>query len=183
MFSGLACEALVPKLKEAVFLVVRIAPQAGPLNKEFCVREPTASVTIMSQLRKQLQDLQNLYAAGRYPGDLADKLLGETAAMGSRWRIGSPRLRLTLAWAGGAIAASISLAVLLYEPAADAVQNSVQKITQTAGELSRLGRSTPAASSPVEYFSIIPEFRTLDIPVPPTPAAPAMDRETAQESA
>ena len=123
----------------------------------------------MSTLRQQLHTLRGHYAAERYPADLANQLLGEShdGAVHPRVLHRQPvsRWRLIIGGVGSAVAATIGLVVLLYEPAASVVQNSVSRMTQAA-KLPFFDITGTTTAPPEQPFSIVPEFRSLDVSAP-----------------
>ena len=123
----------------------------------------------MSELRQQLETLGRIYAADRYPADLAAQLLDRVQLTTITRTTVSKRSipwRMIFGGAGGALAASIGLMVLLYEPAENLVQNSVARLSSaTKLPFFEIGGPT-AGGNTEEPFTIIPEFHPPDVSGP-----------------
>jgi hypothetical protein len=119
----------------------------------------------MSDLRKQLQSLQTEYKSARYPGNLAEELLGSSQQhKWSRWRIGG---YVTIATG---IAAAILIS-LLHTPTI----TTPSPVPPTA-----VATTQPANETVMPVANLSPETFPDDIPLVPSgdslvPTAEALD--------
>jgi hypothetical protein len=130
----------------------------------------------MSHLRQQLHRAQSVYAAARYPGDLAADVLPVYGTLRRRLIIAAS----SLASLAAAVAVALFLNHLLTSPTVEQqpIDGQIAQANATSLVLPGMPEFPAGQSLVPEYQSLVPEYQAFTLPgMPSFPSMEAADEQ------